>query len=154
MTRLTVALCVMLCAACAPADDASLPEWPPATDPTPSAPALEASALSGTWDFEVVREDGDTIPGFRLTATPDPANWSMQFEGRDPLPVRVSMAGDSVVQEFGPYESVLRPEVMVTATVVSRLVEDRLEGTLVARYVNAGPDSIMRATAVGRRTPP
>ena len=54
-------------------------------------------------------------------ATADTTGWTMAFVDRPPMPVRVlALAGDSVVTEFGPYESVVRPGVTVLTTVTHR----------------------------------
>jgi hypothetical protein len=62
--------------------------------------------------------------------------------------------GDSVVAEAGPFESALRPGVMVTTHTVARLEGDMLTGTLVAHYGGTGPDSVLRGRIQGTRKTP
>jgi hypothetical protein len=63
----------------------------------------------------------------------------------------VLVDGDSVVAEAGPFESVLRPGVMVTTRTVARLQGDMLTGTLVAHYVTEGADSVLVGRLHGTR---
>jgi hypothetical protein len=60
-----------------------------------------------------------------------------------------------VVTHAGPYESVLRPGVMVTTENVMRLVNGMLEGHTVAHYSGegVGADSVLRVRTLGRRVP-
>ena len=124
---------------------------PVAAEPSPE---LTPPALVGTWDVRAWNEAGDSLPGFRMVATPDLTGWTMNFTGRPVMPMRASVAGDTVTAEFGPYESVLRPGVTVTTTVVSHLEAERLVGSLLARYAGVtGPDSILRGRTEATRAP-
>jgi hypothetical protein len=69
--------------------------------------------------------------------------WTMTMAGREPVPVRVRVDGDSIMTETGPFSSVLREGVMVTTSAVYRVEGGNLVGTLVARYDGAGADSVM-----------
>jgi hypothetical protein len=108
--------------------------------------------VAGTWNLQTISEAGDTVSS-TLTATADAAGWTMTLAGRDPIPVRVAVDGDSVITESGPFESVLRAGVMVTTRTVSRLENGMLVGTLEARYTTTGPDSLLRGTVHGMRVP-
>ena len=91
---------------------------------------------------------------FELMATADTTGWMQHFAGRDPIPMRVlAVAGDSVITETGPFESVLRPGVQVTTHSVMRLQDGRLVGTTIARYKTSGPDSVVRIRTEGTRRP-
>jgi hypothetical protein len=59
--------------------------------------------------------------------------------------------GDSVVSELGPFESVLRPGIMVTTRAVTRLQGDMLTGTFVGRYATDAADSVLNGRLQGTR---
>jgi hypothetical protein len=147
----SLTLLALALAGCGAGEPAEQPPAEPAAEfATPATP----SDFTGTWEVVVVSEAGDTLPGHRLMATPDTAGWTMAFADRPAMPVRVlALAGDSVVTEFGPYESVVRPGVTVLTTVTHRRDADGLRGALVARYSATGPDSILRAYTEARRIP-
>ena len=140
--------------ACRPAADQ------PAADTTasvaPPAPApLALADLAGTWDMKSMAEGSDSVlVTFELMATADTTGWMQHFAGRDPIPMRVlALAGDSVITETGPFESVLRPGVQVSTHSVMRLQDGRLVGTTIARYKTSGPDSVVRIRTEGTRRP-
>lgn len=140
--------------ACRPAADQ------PAADTTasvaPPAPApLALADLAGTWDMKSMAEGSDSVlVTFELMATADTTGWMQHFAGRDPIPMRVlAVAGDSVITETGPFESVLRPGVQVSTHSVMRLQDGRLVGTTIARYKTSGPDSVVRIRTEGTRRP-
>lgn len=143
MQRLSLLPCVLLFAACAS-------EQPP-EEMAPAAPAgLMASDVAGQWSFVSVLESGDTVPS-TMIASEDLSGWKLVLEGRDTIPTTAMIAGDSVVTTAGPFESVLRPGVMVTSTIVTRLVNGQLIGTLTARYEGQGADSVARGSVTGTR---
>jgi hypothetical protein len=127
-------------------------EMPADAAATAAAPSLTLADLAGTWNLQTISESGDTVKS-TLTGTADASSWMVTIEGRDPVPTRVTVDGDSVITESGPFESVLRPGVMVTTQTVSRLDNGMLMGTIVARYAGAGADSVMRGTVHGTRVP-
>ncbi len=97
-------------------------------------------------------EAGDSIVGYELIATADPAGWTMSFPDRPPIPVRVvAVAADSIVTAAGPYQSMLREGVPVTLQTVYRLRDGRLVGRSVARYQTSGRDSVLHIRAEGTR---
>jgi hypothetical protein len=122
------------------------------TAATAMAPTLTLADLAGTWNLQTITEAGDTVNS-TLMATADASGWTMTLPGRDPVPVRVTVDGDSVITESGPFESVLRAGVQVTTRTVSRLDSGMLTGTMVATYAGAGADSLARGTVHGMRVP-
>jgi hypothetical protein len=60
---------------------------------------------------------------------------------RDPIPVRVTFAGDSLVVESGPYMSGRRPGARAVSREVYRLVDGRLVGYSIGRYLAWPPHS-------------
>jgi hypothetical protein len=87
-----------------------------------------------------------------VTAGADASSWTIKLPGRDPMPVRVTVDGDSVMTAAGPYESVLRKGVQVTTDGVLRMQGGKLVGTTVARYQSAGADSVVRLRTEMTRT--
>jgi hypothetical protein len=138
MKRFMLLCCMALLAACAPADEED---------------TLSLTDLAGTWSIQALQQTGDSvIVTMDMTATDSYDGWTIMFANRDPIAARVlAVEGDSIVSEFGPYESALRAEVMVTTTSVMRLDGDNLVGTFVARYATAGADSILRGRLRGMR---
>jgi hypothetical protein len=145
----TLLCCLALMVGCTPAE-----EQPPAETPAP--PTVSLAELAGTWTVTTMAESSDSVLiTYELNATATSDGWTSTLPGRDPMPVRVVLVdGDSVVAEAGPFESALRPGVMVTTQTVARLQGGMLTGTLVARYATAGADSVVRGRIQGtRRTP-
>ena len=117
-----------------------------------SAATLEGFA--GTWSVAVHDSAGNALPGHILSAASDATGWSQSFPERPGIPVRVLAArGDLVVFQAGPYESVLRPGVRVTAVYVTYFSGDRSHGQLVAWY-EGGPTPIpvLRGSTEGLRS--
>ena len=121
-------------------------------DTVAAAPAISLADLAGTWEMQAVPENGDdTATEFQMEVTPN--GITMMLPGRDPLVTDVTTAGDSIVMDAGPYESVRRPGLMTTTHSVLRLDGDRLAGTTIARYETTEADSVLRLTTEGTRSP-
>jgi hypothetical protein len=104
------------------------------------------------WHVLGYNHAGDSIVAYDLTASADTSGWTIIFPNRAPIAVRVvAMAGDSVVTEAGPYESVLRPGVQVSTHAVFRLQGDTLVGSTLARYATKGADSVLAIASKGTR---
>lgn len=141
MRAATLGLMALLIVACGGAESGDMEE----------AAGLSAADLAGTWDMRAYPADTDSAVTYQVVATEDPAGWTSQMPGREPVPVTVTIAGDSLVAVAGPFESVLRAGVMVTTTTVARLEDGRMVGTMVARYEGAGADSVMTGRVEGTR---
>jgi hypothetical protein len=85
-----------------------------------------------------------------LTATATHAGWTIQHDTDPVIPVRiVTVAGDSVIFEAGPYASTLRPgQTVVRLRVLLHFHGDEMTGTFEAHYSSG--DSV-RGTADARR---
>jgi hypothetical protein len=117
-----------------------------------TVPSLSLADVAGKWNMRTTNEAGDsTLVTYVLNATADPAGWTIKFKNRPPVPVRVTVSGDSIITDAGPYESVLRKGVQVTTHGVSRLQGGKLVGTLVGHYKTSGPDSVRRFRSEGTR---
>jgi hypothetical protein len=118
--------------------------------PTP----VSLADWAGTWQGRSMPADRDTVVAtWTLVSKADTAGWTIQFPNRRPLPVRVvSTQGDSVVLEFGPYESTTRRGQRQTVRGVSRMQDGRLVGTYETRLVST-PDSVFRGRSEATRAP-
>ena len=134
-----------------PAED-TMGEAPPAAD---AAAAISLADVSGTWSVRTMPENSDsTLVTYEMVIGADGSGWTINFPNRDPIPVRVvTVEGDSIMSEAGPFESVLRKGVQVSTQVVSRVQDGKLVGTTVARYQVTGPDSVARLRFEGTRAP-
>jgi hypothetical protein len=121
----------------------------------PAGPAPIALAdVAGKWSVRVMPESGDsTLLTYELVATADRSGWTLNFPKRPPVPARVTAAGDSIVTEAGPYESVLRKGAQVTTSGVMRLVDGKLVGITTAHYATSGADSVRNLRFEGIRAP-
>jgi hypothetical protein len=109
--------------------------------------AISLADVAGTWNMIAVTESADTTRSV-LVATDGISGWTRTFPNRDPIEVRViAVAGDSIVVEAGPYESVLRPGQQVTAVTVYRLQDGALTGHSTA----TGADFVIRSQTTGTR---
>lgn len=141
---------LLLTAACSkPQDSAQRPD-----SAAGAVAPVSLGAFAGRWNVRGHNPAGDSIVGYVLTATADTAGWTMTFPGRAPVPIRVSVAGDMIRVEAGPYESALRRGVQVRTEGTMRIVGDSLVGETVARYATTGADSVLNIRAVGRRVAP
>lgn len=150
------ALTCVLLAACAretgEGDDMAVTEDTLAI--APESVGISLADVAGTWIMDARSEAGQAVPQYEMVATADLSGWEMRFPDREPIQVRVGeVAGDSIVTDAGPYESVLRPGVQVTTHGVYRLEGDRLVGTVVARYETAEADSVVTVHSEGTRKP-
>jgi hypothetical protein len=151
-----LALACVLSAACAQeadeAEDSAVTEDTLAVAPEPAGISL--ADVAGTWVVDARTEAGEAVPQFELIATADPLGWELRFPDREPIEMRVlEVAGDSIVTESGPYESILRPGVQVSTHAVYRIEGDRLVSTTVARYQTSGADSVAIVHGEGTRAP-
>ena len=153
------ALCSsVLFAACSSPDrvegDSALIAAAAAVTPAPSAPAVSLSQVAGKWNLRAVPESGtDTTPTLVvLNATADTTGWTMVM-GNQTVPLRVRIAGDTIMTESAEYESTRRRGVKVTTRGSMRVMGDSMVGTTIARYASPGPDSVLRLRTVGKRAP-
>lgn len=151
MRRFALLCCAALLVGCSKSDSA------PAADSAavaPAPPALTAADVAGTWTVRTMSETSDSVlVEYTMTAVGDPSTWTITLPNRPPMAIRVTFAGDSVVTESGPYESVLRKGIQVTTRGVSRLVGGELVGTTVARYATTTADSVVTLRTRGTRAP-
>jgi hypothetical protein len=120
--------------------------------------------VAGTWNITATLLTEDTtIITYSVIARdtdeqPDPSepSWLLNLDEptREHIVIRiVSVDGDSIVGVAGPFESVLREDVMVTIRTVFRLQGDMLVGTLDATY-DTDPVQTVPGTFEGTRAMP
>jgi hypothetical protein len=147
MKRAVLLLVLPLVLACARQEEAPMED----TAVESAAPAMN---YAGNWAVNSMPEVGDTVlVTYEMVATNDQTGWTVTLPGRETRPVRViSISADSVVTEADPFESVLRPGVMVTTRTTLRPDGDRLVGTTIARYSTTDADSVttLRVAATRR----
>jgi hypothetical protein len=145
MRRIALLCSATLLIACAktetpPADTgmAVAPAPPPAPAP------ISLNDVAGKYDVTGKNEAGDsTLVTYELNATGDTTGWTITFPKRKPIAQRVvSVTGDSIVVEAGPYESAITKGVQVRTHTVYRLQDGKLMGRTVARYDTKGPDTL------------
>ena len=152
MSRFALLACAALLVACGGNETA-------ATDSSAAAAmapaAVSIADFAGTWSVRALPETGDsTLATYDLMATADTTSWMAHFPNGQTTPVRIlSVAGDSVVTQMGPYSSLLRQGVTVTTTATTRLQDGRMVGTFVARYNVTTADSVLRGRVEGTKKP-
>ena len=154
-TSIAVCLCAAVLAACAKKDNAAVDTAAAidtaaaaSTAPTP----VNLADVAGKWDMRSVPTTGDTTPTtYVLTATSTTSGWTIKFPGRAAIPARVSVSGDSIMINAGPYPSVRRKGVQVTTNSVTRLQGGNLVGNSTAHYNVKTADSVLTLTSTGTR---
>lgn len=153
MAKRMAALVALALAACAGGEKKEVDSA--AAPATVGPAALDLASLAGKWTQVARAENSDSVlVTSELNGGADASSWTITLPGRAAQPVRVTVSGDSMMTETGPYESVLRKGVMVTTSSVSRLVDGKLVGTTIARYAGAtGADSVVRLRTEATRAP-
>jgi hypothetical protein len=153
MRRLGLISCAVVLVGCAKSEQAAKDTTTPAAPA--AAPGISLADVAGKWTVKGMSETGDTtLVTYELNATADTTGWTINFPNRPPVPVHVvSVAGDSIVIEAGPYESVLRKGVQVTTHGVSRLKDGKFVGTTIAHYSVKTADSVRTIKTEGTRAP-
>jgi hypothetical protein len=156
MRRIALCCCTVALVACNKPKEEPAMESTAAAPEAPAAPAPIALAdMAGKWSVRTMTESGDsTLVTYELVATGDTSGWSLNFPKRKPVPMRVvAVAGDSIVTEAGPFESVLRKGIKVTTNSVFRLQDGKLAGTTIAHYATSGADTVRNLRIEGTRAP-
>lgn len=154
-TSIAVCLCAAVLAGCAKKDNAAV-DTTSAMDSltaTTIAPApVNLADVAGNWNMRSVPTTGDTTAAtYVLTATSNTSGWTITFPGRAPITARVSVDGDSIMIDAGPYPSVRRKGVQVTTNGVARLQGGSLVGGNTAHYTVKTADSVLTLNTTGTR---
>ena len=145
MRVLSALFCVLLIAACAPPE-----QTPEPTDADPE-PALTLTDFAGTWDAEVTLEGVEEPVQTQLEGSTDGSEWTMILEGRDPIPLSATVAGDSLITESDPYESILRPGTTTRVRTANVLQGENMSGTVRVAYDTDEGQEIVRGTIEATR---
>ncbi len=110
----------------------------------PTAAPISIAQVKGKWQGKTMPASKDTVVGtWTLDATQDTSKWVTSFTNGPKVPVHiVSIAGDSIVAQMGPYKSVTARQ-SVTTRVINHVHGDTLVGTFEMHLV-AKPDSVIR----------
>lgn len=155
MRRVALCCCLAVFAGCAKSDKPPVSDTAAAASDAPAMAApITLADVAGKWAMRTMAERGDsTLVSYEMVATADTSGWTLNFPKRAPIPARVAVAGDSIILETGPYESVLRKGVKVAVHTVLRHQDGKLVGTAVARYAQSGADSVANLRIMGTRAP-
>ena len=159
-TRIAICCCAAVLAGCAKKESASADSTSAmasstsaTTTSTTTAPApINLAAVAGKWNMRSVPMSGDTsATTYVLTATNNTSGWTITFPGRAPIPVKVTVDGDSIMLAAGPYSSVRRKGVQVTTYGVSRVQNGGMVGSTTAHYKVKSADSVLVLSTTGTR---
>ena len=100
-----------------------------------AAAAVSWAGLAGSWEGKTTRNNSDSVvTTLTTTFTADKKIW-IKFPNREPVASRlITMGGDSIVTEAGPYESVTRPGHKATTRQTSHVSGDKMWGTFHATF--------------------
>ena len=152
MRSLTLLTCAIVLAGCTKAEDRSVGAAATGDTAAPAATTAEAtpivlSELAGTWKVRTTDAQGGTPIETHLRATGDSSGWTMVGPDNKSVPVRVvTVGGDSIVTEAGPFPSYVLKGAKVSIRTAYRLQGDKLVGTTEARYKIGGRDSVALRT--------
>lgn len=156
MRASTLFCCTILLVGCAKADTAAdttavVDTSSPVAAATPAQLSLDQ--VAGRWNVRILSaETGDsTLTSYVLDAKADTAGWSFQFPTGAPIAMHiVTMGGDSLVTESGPFDSRLQKNVKVHSIVTWRVRDGKLAGAVVSRY-DTKPPTTRNLIAEGTR---
>ena len=154
-TSIALFLCAAVLAGCAKKDNAAVDtSTMAASTPVATAPApVNLADVAGKWNVRAVPATGtDTTPtNSVITATSTTSGWTITFAGRPPIPMTVTVDGDSIMTTAGPYQSVRRKGVQVTTNSVMRLQGGSLVGNTTAHFKVKTPDSVLVLNTTGTK---
>ncbi len=157
-TSIALCLSAAVLAGCAKKDNAAVDTTASSSTATTTAPApapapVNLADVAGKWNMRSVPTAGkDTSPTtYVLTATANTSGWTITFPGRAAVPAKVTVDGDSITIDAGPYASVRRKGVQVTTHSVNRLQGGSLVGSTTAHYKVKTADSVLTLTNTGTR---
>jgi hypothetical protein len=152
MRYLTLVSCAVVLVGCQKAQTNSVDSVAATPAVTPPPKPLALTDVAGKWTVTEKSATGDSVlTQYVLTAMPRTTGWTIKFPSRKAIPARVSVAGDSVVIDAGPYESVLKKGVRASMHSVERLSDGKLVGTSVAHFRTKHADSLRTIRSEGTR---
>ena len=149
MSRAVLLFALPLVFACTKKDEAA------PVDSTAAVAAAPAPASHvGKWAVNVMPQDKDTVvTSYVLDITDSQDGWKLTFPNAEPLDVRViAMNGDSIVTEFGPFDSRVRKgEKVKVVHTTWRVNGDKLSGLATVHYDRKTADSVSILRQEGTR---
>ena len=147
MRRSALLSCAILLVGCTKAEKAAdtatvVDTTAPAAAAAPAPTPMSLDQVAGKWNVRILSaETGDsTLTSYVLDAKADTAGWTFKFPTGAPIAMHVvSMAGDSLVTEAGPFDSRLQKNVKVNSVVTWRLKDGKLVGAVVSHYDTKPP---------------
>ena len=127
----------------------------PAADTAAPAAAAATPTLAdfaGTWNTASVLEGTPDTVRSTLTGTAD-GTFTMSLEGRENIPLTVSISGDSLIAQSAEYESVLQKGVMVTVRTAGVRSGDTMTGKVIATYKKPTGEQIVNGTFTSTKAP-
>jgi len=122
-----------------------------AASPARAQKAIKLADLTGTWAMQTMMGPKDSVvTRSTMTVTPDGKVTVKMQTGTTVASRILTVGGDSVVAESGPYSSVLRPGQMVTTRSTMHFKGNNATGTLVAAYASG---DTLHAKTSGTRNP-
>jgi hypothetical protein len=138
MRRFALVISAILFAGCGKTEKPAAQPAPPPPAPAP----INMSDVAGMWTVKTMAMGNDSLLlTYTMKATAADTGWMITFPNRKPMALHVTVSGDSIMTDVGPYASVLRKGVTVSTNGVFRLKDGKLTGLTVAHY-SAGPDSV------------
>ena len=157
MSRFALFACAALVLACAKQENAASSDSSALAVAAATPGGVSIADFAGMWSVKAMPENSDsTLVTYDLMASNDTTSWMMHLPDGQAIPLRImAVAGDSVMADAGPYNSVLRKGVKVSTNAVLRLQGGMVKGTFVAHYTGAGvgADSVMRGRLEGTKKP-
>ena len=158
-TSIAVCVCAVVLAGCAKKDNATVDTTGGYTTAITTAPApvtpVNLADVAGKWNVRAVPASGTDTSAttYVLTATSNTSGWTITFPGRAPIPVTVSVDGDSIMLAAGPFTSARRKGVQVETNSVARLQGGSVVGNTTAHYKVKTADSVLMLNFSGTRAP-
>ena len=150
---------ILAVAACAkkeePAKDTAAAMTPaPAAPPAP-AKTIALADVAGKWQFASTPTSGKDTSATKwtLTATADTTGWTMTFPDKQVVPLKVSVAGDSIMLTSAEFSSQRRKGMKVKTESMMRLADGKLSGMTNAHYMTKGADSTLTLKTEGTKMP-
>ena len=153
--RLMLGCAILLAAACTGREEAPVDTAGAMGTDTGMATGAGAASMAdraGTWEGRSLEGDS-VVATWRMTTTADTTGWTLTFPDAQPIPMHVvATAGDSIVTEFGPFESPVTKQQVRVRSVGRMEGRDRQAGTYEVRPV-ATPDSVTHGRWEATRVP-
>lgn len=115
-------------------------------DEASTANDITLADFAGTWNTTVELTGVEDPVESQLIGSTDGSSWTMNLAGRDPIPMHMSIAGDSLIGVSDPYESILRPGVMVSIRSASVRQGDSMAGNVRVVYDTEDGKEVVEGT--------